>query len=518
MNKKTNDERPLRILYLEDSPRDAEITQERLITAGFSMHLDWASNEPEFKSFLQRSEYDLILADYQLPDFDAPAALRLAESLSPDVPFICVSGTIGEDKAVELLKQGATDYVLKGQIDKLPLTMQRALDEINGRKARRLAEEALRESEALFRKLFEDHAAVKLLLDPDTGDIIDANEAAAVFYGWSREQLRQMKIQEINTLSPEEVKKQMEKVRARQKTHLEFRHRRADGSVRDVDVFSSTIEANKRTRIHSIVYDITERKAAEAALQASSDEVKIMTQQLWQAAKLATMGELSASIAHEMNNPLATVGLRVESLIAQATGDDPRRRELEIIGQEVERMGNLVSNLLQFSRRSIQQISTVNVCDEIEKTLELIQYHFRKHNIAVAREFKPEAPLIHADRQQLRQLFLNLFTNASDAMPEGGTLTIRVTERPEEKQICIEITDTGVGIPPEILPKVLEPFYTTKTEGKGTGLGLAICRRIANNHSGQLEIMSDGVPGKGSKICVTLSFSIGSNSACLDDE
>ena len=172
--------------------------------------------------------------------------------------------------------------------------------------------------------------------------------------------------------------------------------------------------------------EVNERKAAEAALQASSDELKTMSQQLLQVEKLATMGELASSIAHELNNPLATVSLRVESLFAQTTGDDSRRRELEIIGQEVERMGNLVSNLLQFSRWSQQQISTVNVCDEIDKTLELVHYHLRKHNIAVAREFKPEGSLIHADRQQLRQLFLNLFTNASDAMPDGGTLTIRV--------------------------------------------------------------------------------------------
>jgi signal transduction histidine kinase len=271
-------------------------------------------------------------------------------------------------------------------------------------------------------------------------------------------------------------------------------------------------------RTAALCAEVNERKAAEAALQASSDDVKTMSQQLWQAAKLATMGELASSIAHELNNPLATVSLRVESLIAQTTGDDPRRRELEIIGQEIERMGNLVSNLLQFSRRSQPQISTVNVCDEIEKTLELIHYHLRKHKIAVAREFKPEGPLIHADRQQLRQLFLNLFTNASDAMPEGGTLTIRVTRRHEEKQICIEIADTGVGIPPEILPKVLEPFYTTKPEGKGTGLGLAICRRITQAHNGTINITSDGCTGNGTRVCITLPFSNGSNTASLREK
>jgi signal transduction histidine kinase len=300
----------------------------------------------------------------------------------------------------------------------------------------------------------------------------------------------------------------------------------------------------------SLRAEVNERKAAQTALQVSSDEIKIMTQQLLQAEKLATMGELASSIAHELNNPLATISLRVELLLAESADDDPRRPELEIVGKEVERMGNLVSNLLQFSRRSQQQISTVNVCEEIEKTLELVHYHLRKNNISIIREFEPEALLIHADRQQLRQLFLNLFTNASDAMPKGGTLTIRVYKHgsgdkkqgPEaggqgsairiptsdprplipnhkgEAFVVIEIADTGVGIPPEILPKIMEPFYTTKPEGKGTGLGLAICRRIANNHSGQLEIMSHGVPGEGTRVRITLSFSNGSNSACLRGE
>jgi signal transduction histidine kinase len=273
---------------------------------------------------------------------------------------------------------------------------------------------------------------------------------------------------------------------------------------------------DQRTAVLRI--EVNERRAAEAALQEKNEEIKTMSQQLWQVEKLATMGELASSIAHELNNPLATVSLRVESLIAQSTGDDPRLRELEIIGKEIERMSNLVSNLLQFSRRSQPQISTVNVSDEIEKTLELVHYHLRKQNIAVAREFKPEGPLIHADRQQMRQLFLNLFTNAGDAMPEGGTLTIRVTNRPEEKEICIEIADTGVGIPPEILPKVLEAFYTTKPEGKGTGLGLAICKRIAQAHNGILNITSEGGPGKGTRVCITLPFSNGINIAMLRDE
>jgi len=273
---------------------------------------------------------------------------------------------------------------------------------------------------------------------------------------------------------------------------------------------------NKRTATLHI--EIAERKSAEAALQAKNEELNSVLQQLWQAAKLATMGELASSIAHELNNPLATVSLRIESLTAQTAEDDPRRRELEIISQEVERMGNLVTNLLQFSRRSQKQISTVDVREEIEKTFELMEYHLRKNNVKVIREFAVDVPFIHADRQQLRQLFLNLFTNAGDAMPQGGTLTVRVMARPEAKQVYIEIADTGVGIPPEILLKVMEAFFTTKPEGKGTGLGLAICRRVAQEHQGTFDIVSEGIPGKGTRVCITLPFSNGSNAKSIKGE
>jgi two-component system NtrC family sensor kinase len=226
----------------------------------------------------------------------------------------------------------------------------------------------------------------------------------------------------------------------------------------------------------------------EDELRVKSEEINTMSRQLWQSVKLATMGELVASIAHELNNPLATVSLRVESLLMDVDPDSPLRREIGIIEQEVDRMGALVANLLDFSRSSGQRISAMNVHVEIENTLELVHYHFRNRSINVIQELVPDAPLIEADRQQFRQLLLNLFTNAGDAMPNGGTLTIRVSVA--EHEIMIEIADTGVGVATENLQRIMEPFFTTKPKGKGTGLGLPICRRIVQEHGGKLWITS----------------------------
>ncbi len=139
---------------------------------------------------------------------------------------------------------------------------------------RRKAEEELRQSEELFRKLFEYHAAVKLIIDPDTGRIVEANKAAARFYGWPIERLKEMSIQDINTLPPDEVKKEIEKVRSLERVHFEFHHRRADGSVRDVEVFSSKIEAKGKELLHSIIHDVTDRRRAEEALRESEEKFR----------------------------------------------------------------------------------------------------------------------------------------------------------------------------------------------------------------------------------------------------
>jgi signal transduction histidine kinase len=284
-----------------------------------------------------------------------------------------------------------------------------------------------------------------------------------------------------------------------------------DVGGRFFSVVLTPLDAEGYTNIYGL--EITRRKQAEDALRAKNEELRTMSRQLWHSAKLATMGELAASIAHEINNPLATVSLHVESMLGQTGPDEPRRHVLEVVEQEVDRMANLVANLLQFSRRSLRQISTVDIRDEIDKTLELVHYHLRKQSIAVVREFADELPMIQADRQHLLQLFLNLITNAGDAMPQGGTLTIRVSA---EDNVTVEIIDTGAGIAPKDLPKVIKPFFTTKPNGQGTGLGLPICQRIAKEHGGKLYIASE--LGKGTTVRVVLPTQSSVNGTILNED
>src|SRR6185503_5261944 len=237
-------------------------------------------------------------------------------------------------------------------------------------------------------------------------------------------------------------------------------------------------------------------------------ELASMTQQLWQASKLATMGELAASIAHELNNPLATISLHTELLTGSLAANDRNGVPLGVIDQEVARMATLVSNLLVFSRRSSPELSTLELCEELTNTLDFIQYHLRTNGIDIVKDCPVALPTVQGDRQQLRQVFLNLITNASDAMPRGGTLTVRSRQglMPNgDSAVIIEFSDTGTGVRTGDLPKLWEPFFTTKPEGKGTGLGLSICRRTVEGHRGTIEIETG--PAKGTTVRITLPAS-----------
>jgi PAS domain S-box-containing protein len=367
--------------------------------------------------------------------------------------------------------------------------------------------EALRASELRYRRLFESAKDGVLILDAVSGQIVDVNPFLIEMLGYSKEELVGKELWEIGAfkdiVASREAFEELQQQGFIRYENLPLKTQ--DGVTKQVEFVSNSYLAGRIRVIQCNIRDITERKRAEEALretnqhleqtlqelQGKTHELTAMTQQLWQASKLATMGELAASIAHELNNPLATVGLRAEALLMQMPENSDQRKPLEIIAQEVDRMATLVNNLLQFSRRSHRQVSTLDPSEEIATSVEFVHYHLRSHNIEVVREFADGLPSIQADRQQLRQLFLNLLTNASDAMPQGGKLTVRAASNGlGDAAVAIDFADSGEGITAENLQKIWEPFFTTKPEGKGTGLGLAICRRIVEEHGGTISITS----------------------------
>jgi len=521
----------LRVLLIEDSDDDAQLLLRELRRSGYDAEFERVETAEAMQVILTEKTWDLILSDYTMPKFSALGALEVLKASRLDLPFIIISGTIGEETAVAALKAGANNFLSKGSLAKLGLVIELELREAEIRRERKQAEQALQTSEELFGTAFH-HSPVGICITTLDGKLQNVSQSLLDMLGFTRAELEGKHFNDIThpddlELGKDDVGRMMAgKIPS---VSFEKRYLHKSGAPIWALVSSSLLRNSSGQPAHFITHilNMTERKQAEEVLRAKNEEIKIMSQQLWQTAKLATMGELAASIAHELNNPLATISLRTEMLIAQFSLHDPQSKSLQIIDAELKRMSTLVANLLQFSRRSSAQISTIDLREEVTNTLELIRYHLHKYNILTVQEFSPETPLIQVDRQQLRQVFLNLFTNAADAMPKGGTLTIRTW--PGEKpalnmtaplrrvttaslglpvskltQVLIEVSDTGEGISPERLERVWEPFYTTKPEGKGTGLGLAICRRIIQEHGGTIEIISDGIPGKGTSVRITL--------------
>ncbi|MGB2897488.1 MAG: cache domain-containing protein [Anaerolineales bacterium] len=254
------------------------------------------------------------------------------------------------------------------------------------------------------------------------------------------------------------------------------------------------VEANRQLAQGNMAVQVQATGEGELAILGRSFNKMVNTlrqtqQELLQKEKLASMGQLAAGIAHEINNPLGTILLFSDVMYKEASKDDPRRDDLNMIISETKRCQLIVANLLNFARQQdvlAQQTDIHLLMDLMIKGFEQ-QPTFK--DIEVIREYSLDLPLIQADPGQLQQVFINLITNAAEAMEDGGTLTIS-TRTIDDRSVEIKFTDTGCGIPEEDLNKIFTPFFTTKVLGKGTGLGLSIIYGIIKMHRGQIAVQS----------------------------
>jgi PAS domain S-box-containing protein len=218
-----------------------------------------------------------------------------------------------------------------------------------------------------------------------------------------------------------------------------------------------------------------------------------LEEQLMQTEKLTSLGLLAAGVAHEVNTPLAVISNYSQMLARQLPEGDPRAKLVEKIVKQTFRASQIVNNLLNFSRTGAAEFSELNINAVIEDTLPLVSHPFRTARISVIKSLAPDLPPILGSANRLAQVFLNLFLNARDAMPNGGMLEVRTAAN--DGTVEVEITDTGAGIPRENLNRIFDPFFTTKASGRGTGLGLSVSYGIIKEHAGKIDVRS--TPGKG---------------------
>jgi signal transduction histidine kinase len=248
----------------------------------------------------------------------------------------------------------------------------------------------------------------------------------------------------------------------------------------------------------------TELNIAHQELSNYVQQLKESQEQLIQAEKLTSLGQLAASIAHEINNPLAGVLVYTQLLSKKVTGDAFEKEEalgyISKIESEVGRCSRIIRNLLDFARQTESMLRLVDINQVIEQVLAMVGHQAKMQNVEVVKEFSPSLPKVMADSDQLQQIFTNLTLNAIQAMPGGGTLTLRSSAA--DGEVRVDVQDTGYGISKENMDKLFTPFFTTKEKGKGVGLGLAVVHRIIERHKGRIQVQSE--VGKGTTFSVYL--------------
>jgi hypothetical protein len=246
--------------------------------------------------------------------------------------------------------------------------------------------------------------------------------------------------------------------------------------------------------------DYLEQTGALVVLEDVTSRIHL-EEQLQQREKLSSIGLLAAGVAHEVNTPLTGVSSYTQMLLGMLPETDPKHALLQKVRRQAERATNIVNNLLNFSRTgSATEFSDLDISTVLDDTMQLLEPQLRRNQIEMVRSYDAESPRVFGNSGKLQQVFTNLLLNARDAIPDGGRITIKTWA--EDHSLVVEISDTGIGIAPENVAKIYDPFYTTKGVGRGTGLGLAVSYGIIQEHSGHINVES--TPGSGTTFRITL--------------
>lgn len=505
----------LNILIAEDSPDDAELMLAALRRAGFDPQWQRVQTEAEFVAAIKNLP-DIILSDYSMPQFSGLKAAELLQKSGLDIPFILVSGTVGEEAAVEAMKRGATDYLLKDRVVRLGNAVESALEQKRLRDERKQTIEELCWKTALLEAQLESSIDGILVVNSEgkkvlqnrrmnelwkfPSHIIEGNDdAAQVVFATNRTKNPRQFAEKVTYLysHPDEV------------SHDEIEL--IDGTV--LDRYSSPVR-DKTGHHHGRIWyfrDITEKRKLEA--------------QYRQAQKMESIGQLAGGIAHDFNNILAAIMGNV-FLAKEEAADKPAATEfLDEILQASKRASDLVGQILTFSRQNKQERVPVKLNHIVLEALKLLRASVPAI-IRIQTELT-KTPCVLANATAIHQVIMNLGTNAWHAMGnQPGTLTVEMAtievdqdfaaKHPDlvpGQYVKLSVSDTGCGMNTATMERIFDPFFTTKPVGEGTGLGLAVVHGIMKSHDGGISVYSE--PGKGTTF--HLYFPVLESEAAVDE-
>jgi two-component system cell cycle sensor histidine kinase/response regulator CckA len=481
-----------RILIVEDRPEDRELIEHELNQAKVVFESRWADNRESFLQEVKDFSPDIVLCDFALPQFDAMEAMSILRRYRPDVPFVLVTGAQSEEIAVECMKRGADDFILKSTLRRLPSAVLNAVKGRDIRRAKEVAEKNLRDQEAQVRLIAEHTLDLIYLLD-QKGQFIYANPSFKRSLGLDSDALLGKKAFSLFHPDDRTVARMafQEALETQSDRTVQFRYKDKEGAWR---LFESVINwalDEKGEPVKSVVVarNIEERKRLE-------DQVR-------QAQKMEAVGRLAGGVAHDFNNLLTAINGYSDLLLRSLDRMDPRRSDVEEIKETAGRAATLTQQLLAFSRRQITQPTVLDmnqVVSNLEKMLRrLIGEDIRLNTVRGEGLYR-----VRVDMGQLEQVLLNLSVNSRDAMPKGGTLSIVTANRevvptgsdvadevPVGSYAVLTVTDSGTGMDPATLSHLYEPFFTTKEKGRGTGLGLSTVYGIVHQSGGHIRLTTN---------------------------
>ncbi|SAI34781.1 two-component hyrid sensor and regulator [Bordetella ansorpii] len=526
------------VLILEDDDLDAELILYRLGEALPGVAVQRASNRKSYEARLRLGGITLVVSDFSLPDIDGWAAQRMAAELAPDAPFIFVSGIIGEEVGVKAMKEGATDYVLKERLERLGAAARRALLEAEDRRARKCAEEALRDSEERFRTL-SDSAPALIWETDEQGEMIFTNRyfedlfgqppGAMLGQGWQQAidgRDLPLVLDLMQRATRERREFQMEMRVLDRRGDLRWLHckgvPRMDRSGRFLGLLGTNVDITDARRARDELEHMVAARTAELLrtnerllqeMQQRADAesaARSAEEQLRQAQKMEAFGQLTGGVAHDFNNFLTVILGNLETLERTLT-HAPGRTATALAHAKLgaQRAAALTQRLLSFARRQPLQPRRIDLNGLISDTIEILSRTLGEH-VEVRTELSADLWDTLTDPHMLESALVNLAVNARDAMPEGGVISIRTGNAEigighaeadgllPGQYVRISLGDTGTGIPPELLGKVFEPFFTTKDIGVGTGLGLSQVYGFVKQSGGHVRI--DSTLGTGTTV------------------
>jgi PAS domain S-box-containing protein len=471
----------LKVLHIEDSEGDAALVARSLEKAGYELEVKRVDDAQDMSAALAARDWDVVLCDYRLPQFDASSALRILQEAGLDLPFIVVSGAVGEDVAVGLMKSGAHDYVMKDHLARLAPAVEREIREAHTRRAHRQAQEALRESEERFRRFYEISLAGIAIHDGVS--LLDANEAFGTMFGYAPGEI--IGKPPLDFIAPEAREFVAARIAEGSGEAYDMTGLRKDGSRFPVEFVARKAAHQGRPAWAVVTRDLSERQRTEERLR--------------EAQKFESVGLLAAGIAHDFNNILTSVSGSVSLALDSIPEDVQVHALLRSAIESTQRAAGLTRQLLAYAGKGAFVKEAVPVSKVADEVVQLLR-RSAPPNVELRAELHGSVPPVMADPSQIQQVFMNLIQNGVEAIGKENRGVVLVRTGLRGDSVSLEVEDNGCGIEDAMQKRVFEPFFTTRFVGRG--LGLAAVQGIVRSLQGTIALES--ALGKGTRVQVLL--------------